>query len=521
MIRFIRQFSQPILWAVVVIVIVSFSFWGSYSMRDGQTTRTTGTRIGMLGGKPLTQEEFAAAQRRAYQTVCLNQGRQVRLDQQGQQYLNEETWRSMLLQEEAARRGIRATDADIAAAVQRFPAFQNKEGAFDPARLQQFLTAALPALGMNQASFESMLRDQILTERVVAQLTAGTRVTDEEIKDQVSRLFARTTIETVDFKGIDYTSGILIPEDEIKKEYDAGAGNYSTPERRKVAFVRFTLTPDQQSLTNAARNTALNSVYDKASAFSAALAGGPGKPRPNFAELAQSQGLKVEQTGFFCADEPVSGVTESNAFMAAAYSLSPNRPDGDVVPGKDEFYVQHFLEVQPAQRLPLDQVKSRITATLVAEKASEAADKAAAEAATKLEEGLKLGKKFEELAASLKLTVKRPESFIPADTSSDDADSTRMIRSIAMDVPTGGISAVTPTRDGSLIVHVVSRDLKDPDPEKLKRLRQRMVEQKRSLQLREWFGMQMRDPSNSINLGPAPAAQTPGTPAAVPAQPQS
>jgi hypothetical protein len=63
---------------------------------------------------------------------------------------------------------------------------------------------------------------------------------------------------------------------------------------------------------------------------------------------------------------------------------------------------------------------------------------------------------------------------------------------------------------------VVSRELKDADPDKLRRLRQRIVEQRRSVQLREWFAAQMRDPGNAINLGPAPARQA----GAVPAAPQ-
>jgi hypothetical protein len=519
MIRFIRQFSQPILWAVVIIVVLSFSFWGSYSYDAGRP-RQTGQKVGTIGGRPVTSDDLIAAQREAFQLECLRAGRPIQLDDARQRQLLERTWQTLILREEAARRGIVATDDDARSFIQRLPMFTDESGRFDVQRYAQFSAGFLGQMGMNQKSFEEMMRNQVLDTRVMGELTAAVRVPESEVLDQAIRLFNTTSVAIIEFSAVRFTNGITLSDDEIKKEYETAPMDYSSPERRRVNFVRFALPSSETNLPPAERSTKLNALFDRAGAFASAAAGTPGQPRPPFTDAAKAAGLTVERSEFFSASEPVTGVSDALAFMSAAFRLTPDRPVSDVVELENEFVVMESGEMQPPQPLPLDQVRDRIAARLRIQRGAEAADKAATDAAVLLTDGLKAGKPFDELVAQTRGFVTKPTPFVPVQEETRESDPfNRFVREVSTQLPAGGISELVPvSQTAQVLVHVISRDTNSPDPDQVGRLRMTMLGQRRNEVLREWYGQQLRDPANQFSAGaPANAEGQPAAQQAAPA----
>jgi len=72
MIGTIRKHSTWLWMIIIVVVIISFVFWGSQSSRtDGRRVRTN---LGTIDGETVTQESFGKAQREVYLRYYLHTG---------------------------------------------------------------------------------------------------------------------------------------------------------------------------------------------------------------------------------------------------------------------------------------------------------------------------------------------------------------------------------------------------------------------------------------------------------------
>lgn len=89
------------------------------------------------------------------------------------QQLEQQTWTRLALLDEARRRQIRVTDADVVAAIEAHPFFQ-RDGRFDPERYQRYVQ--FQRLAPRQ--FEEAIRQDLLLDQLRAEVTQGA-VVDE------------------------------------------------------------------------------------------------------------------------------------------------------------------------------------------------------------------------------------------------------------------------------------------------------------------------------------------------------
>jgi len=240
-IKGMREGMKPVMWAVAVAFVASLFFVGATTLRKIIRGEGRGPVIVEVAGKKIGQEDFEPVfnreMRLRYRRHQLEstrpwteeEEREMRIVAAGAA-LNQIVQKELIVGE-AERMGLRVTDEEVRAYVERNPNFQ-AGGEFDPAIYERFL---LEQTGMTPGEFESELRYYMLMERVFAMVGEAARVSKEEAK----ALFEREA-ETA---RVAYAFLPAAPEPEgppsaeaLKTYYSAHLDRYHVGERVAITY---------------------------------------------------------------------------------------------------------------------------------------------------------------------------------------------------------------------------------------------------------------------------------------------
>jgi peptidyl-prolyl cis-trans isomerase D len=162
-----------IMWIILILVIVSFLFFGIYPSSDSRGAAA------MVNGEAITAGELNRTYRNMYETY-----RQIFKDQFNDQMAKglrqqalQDLVQTRLLVQEAQRTGLRVTDEEVQAAIMRTPSFSN-QGKFDKAAYERYLEY----INIKPSVFEETQRDYMLKQKIERVIEEGVDVTDEEIR---------------------------------------------------------------------------------------------------------------------------------------------------------------------------------------------------------------------------------------------------------------------------------------------------------------------------------------------------
>jgi peptidyl-prolyl cis-trans isomerase D len=161
-----------IMWAIVVLITVTFLFFGIYpSSGNGNT-------IAKIDGYVITADEL----NRVYINMAENY-RRILKDQFNQQFADvlrkqalQELIRNRVLVQEAERKGFKVTDEELQTYIMQMPAFTN-QGKFDRRAYQM----ALDSINMPPAKFEASQREFLLRQKLERLVEDGVVVADSEL----------------------------------------------------------------------------------------------------------------------------------------------------------------------------------------------------------------------------------------------------------------------------------------------------------------------------------------------------
>jgi peptidyl-prolyl cis-trans isomerase D len=162
-----------IMWIILVLVIISFLFFGIYPSDGGRGEAAN------VNGDVITAGELDRAYRSMYETY-----RQIFKDQftdamaktLRQQALRELVQTRLLVQE-ASRIGLRVSDEEVRAAIMRTPAFA-PGGRFDKTAYERYLDY----VNVKPSVFEETQREFMLKQKIERVIEEGVDVTDDELK---------------------------------------------------------------------------------------------------------------------------------------------------------------------------------------------------------------------------------------------------------------------------------------------------------------------------------------------------
>jgi peptidyl-prolyl cis-trans isomerase D len=193
-------------------------------------------------------------------------------------------------------------------------------------------------------------------------------------------------------------------------------------------------------------------------------------------KVAKARGWKVEETGFFAADEPILALGASPQVSAAIFALKEGEVSAPLRVGRG--YAIAAMSGRQDPSLPkLDEVKDRVRNDVLREKAS----KAAAEKAASMAGVLKGGADFAAAAKKAGYEAKSSE-LVARDAALPEIGVNAAVEKAAFAMPVGSVSDPIATPEGATIVKVLERqDVKPADMAAARdSVRQDLVDERRS-----------------------------------------
>ncbi|WP_299395836.1 SurA N-terminal domain-containing protein [uncultured Desulfovibrio sp.] len=422
-----QSFGVKCIFGLIILVFIG---WGVGSFTD----RSAGNVVATVNGEPITINDFERAYQMA-ESEALTRNPSMTREQLVASGLGENVLRDMiqqiLLQQAAVRMGLDATPLEMRREVEGIPAFQDKQGRFDPARYEEVLNNRR----MGIAAFEQSLANQIRRDKILTILqdaawtdpAAAKRHYDYlRQKRQVSCLFLpasdavveapsdkeiqeayearkqslaiprKVAVEFVRVSPEKLVSAASISDDEVRRWYDEHPRSFTTPEQVKAAHILVPLAPD-------ADEAAVKKAEETMAAIRKELDGGK-----SFAAVAdahngpQAAGPGGE-LGWVERDKLVK------PFADAAFALEPGKIS-DVVRSQFGLHLIKVEDRKAASREPLDAVKDKIRADIARERGGTRLN----EALDGLLEAAILGTPLDKAAVNFNLAAEKTEPLTQA-----------------------------------------------------------------------------------------------------------
>lgn len=451
MINIFRKHQQFLMILVTIMVIIAFVWLYNTTQLD----RIGRDRVATAYGKGITQAEFERGAREF--SLALNLGLFELVE--GLAGLNQReaaqnfVLNSIVLKHEATQLEIQPADQEVVEAMKAIPVFQTN-GAFDPKKYGMLVQDQLAPKGFTEKQLEDLIRADLSLKKIKALLDSTIEPSVAEFRTAYLQRFQKMELALVRLKLADFEKGVQVTDEDLQKAFEQRKANLRSEEKRKVSYVYFGLTAEQEKLTGKERVEQLQKLADKAQALSQAMLEKDAK----FAETASKLGVEAKTTGEFPRSKPDPGLIEAPAAVTAAFSLRSEDPNSDVIQAKSGFYVLHLEGITESKPLSFEEAKPTLLTQLKSERAQEQLSLKGNEIRSKIEEQLKAGKNFVDAAAAVGL---KAETFPAASLAEPPEDTPALsdgsILGQAAELREGELSGLIPADEEGLIVFVQKR----------------------------------------------------------------
>ena len=368
MLDLIRANAQS--WGVKIafgIIILVFVFWGVGGLTGGPSTV-----ILTVNGEPITIQEF---QRKYEQLEQQVRAQYPDLDAAGlkamqlKQQLIQNLILENLIMQEAKRVGIVVTPVELRKLIESFPAFHNAEGKFDPDAYVRVIKAQRNTPG----NFEAELRNNMLMNKLRADVTAGAFVPEAEVRDLFRYEGERRILEYVFYPLEDYTSKVTVDDAQIKDYYEANQASFTVPPQADVEYLL--IGAEALAAAQNISDAAVSEYYEK----NAAQFATPEMVRARHILILSDAKASAEDQAKAKAkiEEIAQRIKAGEDFGEVAKEISEDpgsAPQGGELsePVKTQFgwHLIQLEEKKAAGQKPLDEVKDQIRTRLAQDEAS-------------------------------------------------------------------------------------------------------------------------------------------------------
>jgi peptidyl-prolyl cis-trans isomerase D len=229
------KYLSWILWVVIgLFVLFVFVDFGS-GVRQGNTGTNAAATV---GGQKVSMQEFERAYRALESQYRQSFGeqftpelaKQMRLPLQAlDQLINDK-----ILLEEAARMGLRVSDAEVQRTILDIPAFKDEKGQFIG---QESYAGLLQSNGYTVGEFERQVREDLLREKLRNALLASAYVSDAEVQESYRAQVERAKIRYLLLPGSRFAAETQVTPQEIQSYFQAHQEEFRLPEQREAAYL--------------------------------------------------------------------------------------------------------------------------------------------------------------------------------------------------------------------------------------------------------------------------------------------
>jgi len=497
MIGTIRKHSSWLWWVVAALTIASFVWWGASPGTRYGSGRAGG--YGMLYGKPVTLEQFEAAQREFMIYYWLQRGEfPDRSANFTRTDLERETYLRLMMTAKAKELGVHVTENAQATAANEVLRGLSRSGQ-PPVPMSQFVERILAPEGLTAADFQRFVGGDLMIQQLVQTLgLPGALLPPEEATRAYDHDHQEVAAEAVFFSATNYLAQVTATPAAVAQFYTNFMAHYRLPDRVALNYLEYDLTnylaAAEQTIgkTNLANQVEaeyqqhglaavpeaktpeeakakLREVLLRRGAAAMAMkaardfvnplfAMDPVKPE-NLVWLAKSNGLAVHTTAPFSEAEGPAEIAAPTELVDAAFKLNADSPFSKPLPGAEAVYVIGLAKLYPSTVPPLSEIQSQVVADYKyfegAAKARAACTNFFVAATTQTS----VGKTFAQAAQA---AGKTPLVLQPFSLSSQEVPETegladvRQLKNAAFTTRPGHVSAVEPTSDGGFVLFVQS-----------------------------------------------------------------
>lgn len=465
MLEFFRRHRGAFLITLTIVIIISFAAWGGSSqLNPSHQKRVQPNDVALtVFGKDVTIGDVQRAQRSmqfSYQFLQSFELTMLLMQLSGDGGMGGQD--SAIINLFVARHlmeeyGIRPSDAEAQAALKQLPALQT-DGKFDISRAQT-LEQTANAMGFESTALLDIMKDTIGLRKLQDLITSNYVASPLAAEKQYASNYHTFKGATIRFETDAFKKGVTVTDDEIKKYYDENKENYQTTEKRAVSYVFFENPKDLDKKTLPERQKAQNDVIARVNKFNDLTVA----QKKSLRDAAEATKEKVETVPAFSRGEPPAALKTESDLLDRIFATPEGSKAVDAIEGVSGWYVFELTNIEKPRQQELAEVKDKIKETLSGQKADEARTKAVNDARVALNDGLKAGKKIEDLAKEKQLTLV-PLPDIDIANPPQDVPNAFLIAQQAAKTAPNGVSNAVDYDKGTLLVYVREKELrKRPD----------------------------------------------------------
>ncbi len=497
MIGTIRKHSKVLWWSIIPLTIISFViFMGSGPMRNGGV-RSAG--FGTIYGRPVTAEDFAAAQNEFFIYYWLHSGGEWpdKSPNMTREETERETYIRLLLTAKAKSLGIHVGEDALVAGANQLLRTIGRNGQAVP--MSQFLERVLQPEGLDAPDFQRFVRDDLIIQQLVQTLgLSGALVPPQEAGQLYDREHQEVSAQAVFFSASNYLAQVAVAPAAVAQFYTNNMAGYRLPDRVQVNYLEYDLTnylaaaelklgktnitsqaeaeyaqhgaeavPDAKTPEEAkakigeliVRQAATVAAAEQAKQFVNELfAMDPVSPE-NLVTLARQKGLAIHTTAPFSDTLGPEEFLAPAEFTKIAFKLNTNSPFSNLILGSDAIYVIGLAKQLPSAIQPLDEIHARVVQDFQNYEAALKARSAGTNFYYNAAVQMAAGKTFAQAAVA---AGQMPQALPPFSLSSQDVPglgnraALDEIKQAAFNTSVGHMSSFFPTADGGLVLFVQS-----------------------------------------------------------------
>lgn len=500
MLEFFRRHRGAFMLVLTVVVILSFSVWGGWRSGNGPQMASSSDDAFTMYGETYSVAEMQRIERTT-QVIQMLQMYELYFglmsasrnpDASGRDFV----FNLLVLKKQMEEMGIHPSDADAKAELEKLPSLQ-ENGKFSQQRAYN-LQQNLGMYGMGGGDMLDVARLSIGYRRI--QDLIGKNYVPSSLETEKAYASSHQTlkVQTVDFLTEEFKKTAKVTDDEIKKYYDENKDGYKSVEKRAVSFVLFANPPADDKKPAEESQKLQKEQISRVEKFNAASIA----PGAKFDDIVKNLKEKAETAPLFTKDAPPESLKAEPEILDAIFAhQKDSRPISDPVKGSKGYYIFTVTQVIEPKQQELAEVKDKVKETLVGQKAQEALSKAVNDARTTFQDGLKAGKKAEDIAKERKLTLSAVKEITVNEPPMDLPDA-REIATEAQKTAAGQVAKAVNTDKGAVLVYVAAKELRkrEDSAAQRKNTEDRNASQERSRLFNSWFSGKVEEAGLKIHL---------------------
>ncbi len=463
--------AKKVLWAVTVIIILSFAIFGTAYRLDNQLNSA-----GSLYGKSVAYRDFQKAYLDARDQSILIYGDQFFKNGQNLD-LETQTWDRLILMQEVKKQNIKVSDQEVVDFIAQVPFFQ-RQGQFD-ASIYQSIVKSREIFNRNTRDFEEGVRQNIAMRKLFENLTAGSAVSEDELKKEYTLRHQKLTLDYVVFSPSAFTKDIKPNDDDIAAFYAKHKDGFRQPVMIKVDYVHIIV---DEKATEEQKNTAKKNIFNLSAQLTA---------KADFATEAKKLGLEVKTSDYFSLEQPLltfaSNPEETEKMFAlktGEFTKPLSVPDG--------WQIVRINDKKESRVPELAEIKDQVKEAFISDAAYTRAKTKANEDLAKFLEAVKASD-FKSAAKQFNLPLTQTPSFSRGEYVANVGLVSELQADAAKLTPENPTSGLILTSQGPVITHLAKQEaVDDKEYEQGKEEFRQMLEAQRRQQKIGTFMNQLR-----------------------------